>query len=448
MNCPVTELLSHYAVLESRYKVTDCTATIGNLVTASTNKQYPVQRWYHFKEAFSLELLETLIEKWQIPADGVNRVLDPFCGTGTSLLAVQRLNKKLGRSDITAVGMERNPFLEFVADTKVHWHKYDHRLLEHHANHLLNGAPKPVPNELPELSTFHREDIFPSDRLKEILAYKGAIDAVGDHERSLLLLGYASTLEDLSGARKDGRMVRIVKNKEPAVVSDALQAAWRSIADDVKSASAYFQPVECDVILGDGRKLLSDSGNKPTEDFDLVLYSPPYLNNIDYTEVYKIELWLCGFVNARQDFRALRYRTFRSHPSVKFPDPITLEQDSRLADVQLTLAKLIDALPDDEDKLWREQLFKGYFDDMYQSLDHQLRVTRKGGWIFCIVGNSLHGSDKQPTERVPVASDLIIASIAQAIGLEVMGIQVARYLRRRGPDGHLLRESVVALRKA
>jgi DNA modification methylase len=32
-------------------------------------------------------------------------------------------------------------------------------------------------------------------------------------------------------------------------------------------------------------------------DFDLILTSPPYPNNIDYSEVYKLELWLLGFID-------------------------------------------------------------------------------------------------------------------------------------------------------
>lgn len=447
MKSVITKLLNLYTNLEKNFALIDSTQTYADLVTASTNRQYPVQRWFHLKEAYSLDLLETLLIEWNIPVSSIRRILDPFCGTGTSLLAAQKLAKKSGQTNMLAVGLERNPFLHFVSRTKLQWHSFDQSIFEAQSTHLLNGVSKPIPNKLPELSTFHREDIFSEQKLKEILGFREAISSVESIEQELLLLGYASVLEDLSGARKDGRMVRVVKNKQSPQTAKALQLAWSSIADDIKKAPQYFSPIETKVLLGDGRTLSADTNDERLGEFDLIIYSPPYLNNIDYTEVYKIELWLCGFVETKDDFRSLRYRTFRSHPSVRFPDPIALTEEKDSKDIQVTLKTLTDALPDDKYRGGRTDLFNGYFDDMYQSLKHQKEVLRDGGWIFCIVGNSLHGSDTIPEDRVPVASDLIIASIAEAIGLEVKGIQIARYLKRRGPDGHLLRESIVVMQK-
>lgn len=447
MKIEMVRLLNRYSELESRFTLMDGTQTYLNLVTASTNRQYPVQRWFHLKEAYSLDLLDTLIREWDIPWGSIQRVLDPFCGMGTSLLATQRLAKKLGRSDLMAVGLERNPFLHFVAQTKLQWYNFDQGQFETQFAYLLNGARKEAPDLLPELSTLHREDVLTRQKLKEILGYKSAIDSVETAERALLLLGYASVLEALSGTRKDGRMIRIVKNKERIETTTALRSAWSSMNEDIKIANQYYSPIETKVLLGDGRTFAVDGTDEKLSDFDVIIYSPPYLNNIDYTEVYKIELWLCNFVETLHDFRSLRHRTFRSHPSVRFLEPVAFLKIHELSDVHATMSDLTNALPHNEDQRWRTELFNGYFDDMYLSLKHQKEALRKGGWIFCVVGNSLHGSDTVPEDRVPVASDLIIASIADAIGLEVKGIQIARYLKRRGPDGHLLRESIVVMRK-
>jgi hypothetical protein len=84
---------------------------------------------------------------------------------------------------------------------------------------------------------------------------------------------------------------------------------------------------------------------------------------------------------------------------------------------------------------------------MYQTLINQSKVLKDDGWIFCTVGNSLHGSSHNTTLRIPIASDLIIAYIASKIGLEVQAVQVARYLDRRKPKTKYLRESTVVLRR-
>ena len=89
----------------------------------------------------------------------------------------------------------------------------------------------------------------------------------------------------------------------------------------------------------------------------------------------------------------------------------------------------------------------GYFDDMYRSLKAQMRVLNPGGWIFCVVGNSVHGSKDELKPRIPVASDLLIALIARQIGLDVRGIQVARQLTRRASGSQYIRESILAIQK-
>jgi DNA modification methylase len=446
----VNLLLNHYSQLESYFPTIDRSDKYNALVTAVTNHVYPVQRWFHLKEAYSIDLLENLLIDWQIDPFSIKKVLDPFCGIGTTLLSIQRIAHKLKLEDIATVGLERNPFLKFVAETKMNWHHIDGESIRARAEYLLNGAYRPRPDNLPVLSTLHRTDVFEADVILEILGYKNAIISCDAEERNPLLLGYASALEELSGVRKDGRALRIVPNKTRPQVHEALRSAWFIIVHDINRAQDLFRPVQTDVFYGDGRTLKADTAvsQETLSNFDLVMYSPPYLNNIDYTEVYKLELWLCGFVDTCEEFRALRRQTFRSHPSVKFPDPVTLLSDQRLKDVTNTLNILTDALPADKDRNWRARLFTSYFDDMYKALKSQKEALTNGGWAFCIVGNSLHGSCKDPQKRVPVASDLVIASIAQAIGFEVKAIQVARHLKRRSPDTKFLRESIIIMRKS
>lgn len=447
MNQSLQTLFEQYQLLEQSLPLKEVDAKYANLVRANGNQQFPVQRWFHLKEAFSIDLLENLLNDWNIPCESIYRILDPFCGVGTTLLASQKIAKKYARTDIEAVGIERNPFLHFVAQTKLQWYEYNTEKVKSQAAYLMNGVAKPLPKSVPSLSTVHREEVYDAQVLGQLLGFREVI-RTRQNEQDLLLLGYASALEAVSGVRKDGRALRIEPNKQRITVPSALESAWEKIVEDLKVAKEYYAPVKTHVLLGDGRTLKVE--NNPSYEigrFDLILYSPPYLNNIDYTEVYKIELWMCEFVNTYQEFQNLRYQTFRSHPSVRFPDPISIVEDDRMAQVLAVLDLLIEALPNDKNLSWRKRLFQGYFDDMYLSLKKQLDVLNPGGWIFCVVGNSLHGPSDNPLARVPVASDLFIALIAQSLGLEVKGIQVARHLNRRPPRSNYLRESVLAFRK-
>jgi len=444
----IDTLIDHYNELEKQFPVINKTATYKELVTAIQNQQTPIQRWFHQKEAFSLDLLPTLINEWNIDIASVRRVLDPFCGIGTSLLALQKIAKQKGHNKLCGIGFERNPFLQFIAQTKLKWHEYDLNDLESYAEQLVDGYPKPPPNKLPALSTLHRPDVFSSADLKEILSYKNAIMSLPESVQSLILLGYGSTIEKLSGTRKDGRALRIVDNKQIPPIHSAFKETWDMIGSDIKKAPELFQPVDTRVILGDGRKIRADDTSiKISGNFDIACYSPPYLNNIDYSEVYKLELWMCGFINTPESFRELRLKTLRSHPSIKFHEPISIKYDARMKKSWKMINAVIEALPDNKDLQWRKRLFQGYFDDMYISLKNQMRYLQPGGWIFCIVGNSLHGPEDDTTSRVPIASDIIISLIARELGFNVLAIQIARFLERRVTESEYLRESIIVARK-
>ena len=107
-------------------------------------------------------------------------------------------------------------------------------------------------------------------------------------DRNALLLGLAASIEPLSKVRKDGRALRIVA-KSPIDFEGTVRARWQEIAGDVSSQSAAFKTkTKMTVVQGDGRRPIE--AGVAANSVDLIVTSPPYPNNIDYTEVYKLEL--------------------------------------------------------------------------------------------------------------------------------------------------------------
>src|SRR6266487_7052388 len=72
----------------------------------------PVHDWYRFVLSFPPHLVRDYLQRFGITAS--HRVLDPFSGTGTTLVEC----KKLG---IPSVGVEANPMAHFASATKVDW---------------------------------------------------------------------------------------------------------------------------------------------------------------------------------------------------------------------------------------------------------------------------------------------------------------------------------------
>src|SRR4051794_16308479 len=91
----------------------------------------------------------------------------------------------------------------------------------------------------------------------------------------------------------------------------------------------YKNPVPVTVREGDGRTLLGAGLGHSS--VDLFVTSPPYPNNIDYSEVYKLELWVFGFVKSKSEFLQLRKSTLRSHPTSDLTSELDTEFMQALA---------------------------------------------------------------------------------------------------------------------
>ena len=410
------------------------------LVRSGGNDSHPVHRWMKFKEAFSADLLKRVIVTLR-PCLGTEfQLLDPFCGVGTALVAAQELSAD-GFS-VLATGIEQNPFIGFAARTKVQWPRIDPiRMLD--AGERVLRASNPNRPRLPNVASIRNGVCITRHTSRRLLAVKNEIV----HHRlgvngDALLLGLASAIEPLSKTRKDGRALRIVR-KRRAGIAKTLRDRWLAIAADVRFLRETLADAPIpNVIEGDGRNPLAH-GIRP-QSIDLIVTSPPYPNTIDYTEVYKLELWMLGFVSHPTEFLRLRRSTFRSHPTTHPPDlPADFFAAVKRGKLKTLLSPLLQKTANSAEK-WRHRLLLGYFSDMWVALSQHYVCLRPGGYEVLVVGNSLHGGRSEP---YLIPTDLIVAALAQRIGFEVVSVKVARALLRRLAGNHFLRESVVLLRR-
>ena len=100
----------------------------------SQNKLRPEDRaihdWYRFVLSFPPHLVQDYVDRFGLaPSD---TVLDPFCGTGTTLVEC----KKLG---IGSVGIESTPMAHFASSVKVDW-SVEPTLLQNYAEEVASSA--------------------------------------------------------------------------------------------------------------------------------------------------------------------------------------------------------------------------------------------------------------------------------------------------------------------
>ncbi|MFM6304545.1 MAG: DNA methyltransferase [Planktothrix sp.] len=414
----------------------------GNLLRFTDNLTDPIHRWFLFKEGYSYKLVDKILDRFKLPRNS-SAILDPFSGSGTTLLAAQKRG-------IPSVGLEINPFAVFLGRIKTQWHRIDPEILEKELLLVLQDN-KNTPAKLPDLSTLHKKKYFPNGHAYELLRLRNAIlhRECSQEIKDILLLALLASIEDVCCLHKDGRLLRffprdIIPPKE--AMFNRTKIIIEDLVDWVKADSNQenFLP-QTHVIEGDSRHLDSIlDKHKISHQFGLILYSPPYPNNFDYSEIYKCELWFGGFINSYQEWRNLRLRTFRSHPSCSFPETHYLKDNVDLREIYQLVEKLAKCPdigePESKARSRAPKVIRGYFDDVYLMLQQQKLRLEHGGYIVCVVGNSRHGN-------LHIRADTIIAKIGQEIGLNLVEISVARHRHSRSQQVQKLRESLVIFQK-
>jgi hypothetical protein len=441
-----------------------------DLVCSSELAAFPVHRWYAYKEAYSPRLPVGIVDRLGTGTSGV--VVDPFAGVATTALALQH-HDKVAR----VVGVEYSPFVHFAGKAKLLWSDVDPQRMRKHIRrlrHYRNDPALPIPG----LAAFSNPEVFKPAAVRSLLSARAAIESDGrlrGEERKILLLGLAAIIEDVSCAMKDGRALRILRGRQrrpkalrplsgattDGGVRGTLVNQWLAMTEDLDALwpvrAAARKRRDCH-LRGDARDLSAVLHQGHHEhplasgSAGLCMYSPPYLNCIDYTEVYKLELWLLGFVTNQDEFRDVRLGTLRSHPSIRFPGRSYLSRSAApVSDVIDLIAGFLD------EQLPRPGLgtmTRDYFDDMYAVLSEQHRLLEPGGHAVCIVGNSMFSRRSSEMEsrkeswRLPLLTDVILARLAEAVGFQHVEIWEARDLMPRNVRQGSSRESLVLARKA
>lgn len=439
-------LMDIYEDYQNHLNIVPANPGVKYLATFNGNKGRPIHRWFPFKEGFSADLFDWLHDRF-LPKVEMIRLLDPFCGVGTSMLSAQL---SLPCASLECVGVERNPFIHFVADTKLGWPYYKPEVLRDIMAELLKPlAANYTHIPVPALTTLNNPMAFNAEVLQTMLRYRIVIlNKFRQYkEVNLFLLAWSACVEKVSGTRKDGRALRFVQRE--IAPSDVPQILLRQMdlifADLVYMENLAPDRTRCQVFNGDSRQL---SSFLPNGYFNVVVYSPPYLNNIDYSEVYKMELWLNEFIQDSESFRNLRRSTFRSHPSIRFSDPSVTDNLDQRSPLRAFRDVILSSIAASNKTNTTRLLIKGYVDDLYIAMSEQYKVTTPAAVVVCVIGNSMHG---HKDSLLLVATDLLVAKVAEEVGFKIDTIQVTRQLRRR--DGSLqnsssfLRESIVVLRK-
>src|ERR1043166_3877293 len=99
-------------------------------VNALQKEDSPIHGWYRFVLSYPPHLVRQYIASFDLKESDL--LLDPFCGTGTTLVEARK-------SGIASIGCDAHPFAALISRVKTNW-DLDPTLLRHHFSRVLHRA--------------------------------------------------------------------------------------------------------------------------------------------------------------------------------------------------------------------------------------------------------------------------------------------------------------------
>tara|TARA_R110002072_G_scaffold128623_13_gene266484 strand:- start:2298 stop:3596 length:1299 start_codon:yes stop_codon:yes gene_type:complete len=375
----------------------------------------PRHRWYRVKESFSPALVEAAIGELQDPENA--RVVDPFSGSGTTVVTCALRGQ-------AAVGMELNPFLAFVSRAKLA--RASRKALLAGAKEIRTTVQRGRKSRLEGVSTFTERPglkkwLFNTPISRSFEGGWRASAALRPNIRRLVRLALFGAAMDTCNATRDGKCLRyradwIDRDFGRRDFLAALDARVESMGEDLTRAPRGL--TRAPIRVGDSRKLTRSLEKNA---FELCVTSPPYLNSFDYSDIYRPELFLGGYVESNAELMSLRMRTIRSHVQAKWKRP-------QRSDFGPLFRECASRVEERKEHLWDTRIplmIRAYFEDLDGLLRSLYAAASPGAVVWLVVSTSAYAG-------VEIPVDLILAEIGTRTGWRLREVGVLRYMRTSG----------------
>ncbi len=397
-----------------------------------------IHDWYRFVLSFPAHLVRDYLNHWDLQAG--QTILDPFCGTGSTILEA----KKLG---FRAFGVDANAMAHFASHTKTDWSPDPNGLLQHArivaqaAKNLLETKDQPyreLPNEAQSLLL--TDSISPLPLHKALVLKECLLEMHNERFLAHELLALAKTVvADASNLRFGPEVGVSTKKKLDVDVIGAWLNNIKDMAGDLRTVQ-NLQTFESHVFHADARVI--DSLIEPNS-IHAVFTSPPYPNEKDYTRTTRLESVLLDFLKTKSDLKNQKQQFLRSNTRNVYKN----DDDDQWVQKFDSIISLANAIENRRIELEKtsgfEKLYarvtKLYFGGIVRHLMALRSVLRPGAYLGYVVG------DQASYLRVLIRTGQIVAEIAQSLGYELVSIDLFR-TRFSTTTQESLREEVVVLR--
>jgi hypothetical protein len=352
--------------------------------------RYSAHGIHEYKGKFNPQIVRAILNILDIPAG--SRVLDPFCGSGTSLLECVHLGMK-------AVGTDINPLAVFIANTKLAAISVPAEALRADLAKVIRRARSiKVPKKGRDLA---REEYllawFTTEVYEEIERLRLSIEEVGPPTSAPLLTIASNLLRDYS--LQDPKDLRIRRRKSPLPDKPFIEAYEEAAAQFIDKLDDAQQIVNSSkstsrAILIDSRDVTAKAlGSR--EKFDCALTSPPYATALPYIDTQRLSLVWLGLIPPSEilplEARLVGSREVRGQQTKRVLLDQLLDNAAGLPEGQANYCRMLQRALGEGDGFRRQavpSLLYRYFAGMAQVFSAMRPVMKKGAPFALIVGGN------------------------------------------------------------
>lgn len=381
--------------------------------------RYLTHSFHEYKGRFYPQLAKAFMNYAGIKKG--DTVLDPFCGSGTTLVESFLFGAN-------AVGVDINPIAFLLAKAKVKSillkQKDFSQIRKAFENLNEDSGWKKIRIEdyKSTLDTQYLQHWFPENNLKKVILIQEIIQTLSNETSQLFSkVVLSNLLRDFSF--QDPTQLRI-RRRADIPKENLIETFKKTLEEQIKNLERFLLLNRFDLqsnvqnYLGDIRTLMK-SANLKKSSVDVVITSPPYATALPYVDTDRLSLFAFGYTD-KDSFRKLETTLIGNREITKSKRVILdkeLElnfEESVLPKEIVSMLKKIYLLNKSSDVGFRRKntaaLLYKYFLDMHQGINQVSQVLKKNKFAFFVVGNNRTTAGN---EMIDIPTDDFIGLIAK-----------------------------------
>ncbi len=403
------------------------------------NRNEPLHRWVPWIAGFSGAFVEEVFRSALCADPGSVTVLDPFAGVGTTL--VEGLMR-----GYDVVGFDINPYAVLASDVKVSCIRHSVKPLSEVVNRLeslAQGGPdrERQPESKPPSGFKSRVPFFSPAVERDVLLLQDFIsEQKSAFVKKALKVALGAVMVGFSNYSYEPSLSTRAAAGKPLVERADVFGVFRDKLREIEADIRFFQRhmksfrhrpqakvYECSYLQG--------ADVLPTASIDVLVTSPPYLNNYHYVRNTRPQLHWLGLTEGNGQLKKLEednfgcfWQTVRSGPAIE---------------LSFDLPELRDVLDAVRSRHPEKGVYGGagwanyaakYFNDCHRFFEVTRRVMKAKGLVVVVIGNSI-------VQGVHIETDRFLAEIA---GLHGFTLQEMHRVRKKRTGSSIVDSSVRA----